>query len=318
MSDTVSLIHHRKRQDRLFNVLGVACTLVGIATLVLLLFDLLWDGLPRIDGQFFTSYPSRFASRAGILSAWVGTLAIMVVTFLAAVPLGIAAAVYLEEYAPKNWITTLIEINISNLAGVPSIVYGLMALGILGLLSWLDHTLIAWNMSFVRVNPGSSILIGGVTLGLLILPIVIVTTREAIRSIPSAIREASYACGATKWQVIRYHLLPYSAGGIATGTIIALSRAIGETAPLITIGALTYIAFLPPSPVQSAPPFVNFDWLTSGFTVLPIQMFNWVSRPSADFHKNAAATGLVLITLTLSMNAVAIWVRYRVRQRIKW
>ena len=318
MTDTASLIKHRKRQDLVFKVVGIVCTLLGIVTLGLLLFDLISDGLPRLDWQFLTSFPSRFASRAGILSAWVGTLAIMLVTFLAAVPLGIAAAVYLEEYAPKNWITTVIEINISNLAGVPSIVYGLMALGILGLVSWLDRTLQKWNLDAVQVNPGPSILIGGVTLGLLILPIVIVTTREAIRSIPAAIREASYACGATKWQVIRYHLLPYSAGGIATGTIIALSRAIGETAPLITIGALTYIAFLPPSPVQPAPPFVNFDWLTSGFTVLPIQMFNWVSRPSADFHKNAAATGLVLITLTLSMNAVAIWVRYRVRKRIKW
>jgi phosphate transport system permease protein len=312
MADIPDLIRRGKRQDRVFNVVGVACTLVGICTLVLLLFDLAWDGLPRLDWQFLTSYPSRFASRAGLLSAWVGTLAIMVVTFVAAVPLGIAAAVYLEEYAPKNWLTTLIEINISNLAGVPSIVYGLMALGMLGLLSWIDRTL------GVHVNPGPSILIGGLTLGLLILPIVIVTTREALRAIPSAIREASYACGATKWQVIRYHLLPYSAGGIATGTIIALSRAISETAPLITIGALTYIAFLPPSPVQSAPPFVSFDWLTSGFTVLPIQMFNWISRPSPEFHKNAAATGLVLIALTLSMNAVAIWVRYRVRKKIKW
>lgn len=318
MRDTASLINYHKRQDRMFNVLGIVCTLVGIVTLLLLLFDLAIDGVPRLSWQFLTSFPSRFAARAGILSALVGTLAIMTVTFLSAVPLGIAAAVYLEEYAPKNWVTTLIEINISNLAGVPSIIYGLMALGMLGFLSWLDRSLAAASLDYVKVNPGPSILIGGVTLALLILPIVIVATREAIRAIPSAIREAAYACGATKWQVIRYHLLPYSLGGIATGTIIALSRAIGETAPLITIGALTYIAFLPPSPVQAQPPFVSFEWLTSGFTVLPIQMFNWVSRPSADFHKNAAATGLVLITLTLSMNAVAIWVRYRMRQKIKW
>jgi phosphate transport system permease protein len=151
-----------------------------------------------------------------------------------------------------------------------------------------------------------------------VLPIVIVTTREALRSIPSAIREAAYAAGATKWQVVRNHLIPYSLGGIATGTIIAMSRAVGETAPLITIGALTFIAFLPPSPVQSSPPFVSFEWLQSQFTVLPIQMFNWVSRPTDDFHRNAAAAGLVLIAFTLSMNAVAIVVRYRVRRKIKW
>jgi phosphate transport system permease protein len=163
-----------------------------------------------------------------------------------------------------------------------------------------------------------SILVGGLTLGMLALPIVIVTTREALRSIPSTIREAAYAAGATKWQVVRYHLVPYSLGGIATGTIIAMSRAVGETAPLITIGALSFIGFLPPSPLQSSPPFVNFGWLGSPFTVMPIQMFNWVSRPTEDFHRNAAATGLVLMLFTLSMNAVAIYVRYRVRRKIHW
>ncbi len=318
MQDVASFIRYRKRQDKVFNLVGMLCTLVGILTLVLLMGDLLMDGLPRINWQFLTSFPSRFAGRAGILSAIVGTFCVMLVTVTFAVPLGVASAVYLEEYAPKNRITTIIEINISNLAGVPSIIYGLMALGIIGVFAWLETGLrnsTGWQWS---INPGRSILTAGITLGLLVLPIVIVTTREALRAIPNAIREAAYAAGATKWQVIRYHLLPYSLGGIATGTIIAMSRAVGETAPLITIGALTFIGFLPPSPIQSEPPFVNVDFLGSQFTVLPIQMFNWVSRPTEDFHRNAAATGLVLIALTLSMNAVAIVVRYRVRRKLKW
>ncbi|MCU0877521.1 MAG: phosphate ABC transporter permease PstA [Pirellulaceae bacterium] len=306
MPDVSQLIRYRKRQDLVFNLIGLACTLFGILALVVLLADLMIDGLPRLSWQFFTSWPSRFASRAGILPAWVGSLCVMSVTLVAAVPLGIAAAVYLEEYAPKNWLTALIEINIANLAGVPSIIYGLMALGIF------------YGAAELGLGLKRGILLAGVTLGLLVLPIVIVTTREALRSIPSTIREAAYAAGATKWQVVRYHLVPYSLGGIATGTIIAMSRAVGETAPLITIGALTFISYLPPSPIQSKSPFVSFEWLQSGFTVLPIQMFNWTSRPIADFQQNAAATGLVLIAFTLTMNAVAIVVRYRVRKKLKW
>jgi phosphate transport system permease protein len=302
VNDVARLIRRRKRQDVVFGVVGMLCTLVGILTLAVLLYDLAHDGLAQIDWQFLTSFPSRHASEAGILSAWVGSLCVMLVTMFSAVPLGIAAAVYLEEYAPKNRFTTLIEINIANLAGVPSIIYGLMALGLL-----------VYGFGLSR-----SILVGGLTLGLLVLPIVIVTTREALRSIPAAIREAAYAAGATKWQVVRYHLVPYSLGGIATGTIIAMSRAVGETAPLITIGALTYIGFLPVAPIQPEPPFVSFAWLSDPFTVLPIQMFNWVSRPTEDFHRNAAATGLVLIAFTLTMNAAAIALRYRVRRRLKW
>jgi phosphate transport system permease protein len=302
VNDVARLIRRRKRQDAIFNVVGLLCTLVGILTLAVLLYDLAHDGLARIDWQFLTSPPSRHASKAGILPAWVGSLCVMLVTMFSAVPLGIAAAVYLEEYAPKNRFTTLIEINIANLAGVPSIIYGLMALGLL-----------VYGLGLSR-----SILVGGLTLGLLVLPIVIVATREALRSIPAAIREAAYAAGATKWQVVRYHLVPYSLGGIATGTIIAMSRAVGETAPLITIGALTYIRFLPTPPIQSKPPFVSFQWLNDEFTVLPIQMFNWVSRPTEDFHRNAAATGLVLIAFTLTMNAAAIALRYRVRRKLKW
>jgi len=260
------------------------------------------DGGVRLTATFFTSFPSRFPKQAGILSAWVGTCLIMFVTALAAVPMGVAAGVYLEEYAPKNWLTGLIEINIANLAGVPSIVYGLMALGL-----------------FVyQLKLGQSILSAGLTLGLLILPIVIVATRESIRAVPAGMREAALALGATKWQTTRDHVLPYSMGGILTGIIIALSRAIGETAPLITIGALTFIAFLPDVPLKTEFPFISFDWLMSPFTVMPIQMFNWVSRPQQEFHLNAAATGLVLIVMTLAMNGIAIYFRFRFRKRIKW
>lgn len=302
MSDFKRIIAKRKRQDFVFNIVGIVCTLVGIVTLGALLADLLMDGLTRLNWTFLTSFPSRFAERAGILSSWVGTLLIMLVTAFTAVPLGVGAGIYLEEYARKNWVTNLIEINIANLAGVPSIIYGLMALGLL----------------VYQFKLGQSVLTGGLTLAFLILPIVIVATREALRTIPQGIREAAYALGSTKWQVVRHHLLPYSLGGTMTGIIIALSRAIGETAPLITIGALTFIAFLPPPPLKTQPPFLSFEWLWSPFSVLPIQMFNWVSRPDQDFVVNAAGAGLVLIVMTLILNAIAILIRYRVRKRIKW
>jgi phosphate transport system permease protein len=291
-----------RRFDAIFAVIGLVSTFVGMITLAALLYDLASDGLARISPQFFTSFPSRFAARAGILSAWVGTTLVMIVTALTAIPMGVGAGVYLEEYAPKNWFTGLIEINIANLAGVPSIVYGLMALG-----------LFVYQLRF-----GQSILSAGLTLALLILPIVIVATRESIRAVPSSMREAAYALGATKWQTTRDHVLPYSMGGILTGVIIALSRAIGETAPLITIGALTFIAFLPDPPIKGEFPFISFDWLMSPFSVMPIQMFNWVSRPQQEFHLNAAATGLILMVMTLLMNGIAIYFRYRFRKRIKW
>jgi phosphate transport system permease protein len=295
-------LSNNRRFDTIFAVIGLIATLVGMITLAALLFDLSTDGLGRISFQFFTSFPSRFASQAGILSAWVGTTLVMIVTALTAIPMGVGAGVYLEEYAPKNWFTGLIEINIANLAGVPSIVYGLMALG-----------LFVYQFKF-----GQSILSAGLTLALLILPIVIVATRESIRAVPSSMREAAYALGATKWQTTRDHVLPYSTGGILTGMIIALSRAIGETAPLITIGALTFIAFLPDPPIKGEFPFISFDWLMSPFSVMPIQMFNWISRPQQEFHLNAAATGLILMIMTLLMNGVAIYFRYRFRKKIKW
>lgn len=282
-----------------FSLFLLSCALL---TLVALVADLAISGLSRIDLQFLMEFPSRFPERAGILSAWVGTLYVMVVTAAFAIPLGVASGVYLEEYAKKNWFTSLIELNIVNLAGVPSIIFGLMALG-----------LFVYKLDF-----GQSILTAGMTLGLLVLPIVIVTTREAIRSVPNSIREAAYAAGATKWQVTSHHVLPSAVGGILTGVIISLSRAIGETAPLITIGALTFIAFLPTPPVSAEPPFLSFQWLWDPFTVMPIQMFNWVSRPQAAFHENAAATGLILLLMTLLMNLSAILIRNRFRRRLRW
>jgi phosphate transport system permease protein len=295
-------IRYRNFKDFLFSIAGLLSLLFALITLLALVTDLAMTGVPRIDFDFFMNFPSRFPAKAGILSAWVGSLCVMLTTACCAIPLGIAAGLYLEEYAPKNWMTQLIELNIINLAGIPSITFGLMALGI-----------------FVyKLGLGQSILTAGLTLGLLVLPIIIVTTRESVKAIPKTIREASYAVGASKWQTIRYHILPYSSGGILTGVIISLSRAIGETAPLITIGALTFVAFLPASPVKSNFPFLSFQWLQDPFTVLPIQMFNWLSRPQAEFHVNAAATGIVLLLMTLVLNGVAITIRYRFRKKMKW
>ena len=302
MEDIKSLIARHKLLDAAFAVLGLLALLIGLVTLAALIVDLAVTGAPRLTWQFLSSFPSRFAAQAGILSAWVGTTLVMLVTAAAAVPLGVAAGIYLEEYAPRNWMTALIEINIANLAAVPSIVYGLMALGL-----------------FVyQLNLGQSILTAGLTLALLILPMVIIATREAVRAIPGAIREAAYALGATKWRTVRDHVLPYSTGGILTGVIIALSRAIGESAPLITIGALYFIAFLPSAPIGPEAPYVSFQWLLDPFTVMPIQMFNWVSRPQEAFHQNAAAAGLTLLGMTLVMNGLAIYIRYRFRKHIKW
>lgn len=300
--DIAKTIQKAKHWNRIFAIVSLLALLTASFVLCSLLLNLFLDGSSRIDGAFLTSFPSRFASRAGIMSAWVGSILIIMVTAVVAIPLGVGAGIYLEEYARKNWMTNIIEVNIANLAGVPSIVWGLMALG-----------LFIYNF-----NLGHSILTAGLTLGLLILPIIIVTTRESIRSIPIAIREASYALGASKWQTIRDHIVPYSMGGILTGIIIALSRAVGETAPLITIGALTFIAFLPESPLSAEFPFINFNWLSSEFTVLPIQMFNWVSRPQEEFHRSAAAAGLVLVVLTLAMNITAIVIRARYRRKIRW
>ncbi len=297
-----ALITRHKRWDLTFAIVGVLALMVGVLTFVALFAGMAIDGAHRLSWDFFVNFPSRHADKAGILSAWVGSTLVMLVTAVSAIPVGVAGAVYLEEYAPKNWMTDIIEINVTNLAGVPSIIYGLLALG-----------LFVYKFGF-----GQSILSAGLTLALLVLPVVIVATREAIRSIPAVIREGAYALGATKWQTTVDHIIPYSVPGILTGVIIGLARAIGETAPIITIGALTFIAFLPPAPFSGEPPAGAFDWLFAPFTVMPIQMFNWTSRPEAAFHQNAAAAGVVLVLMTLSMNALAIYIRYRLRKNIKW
>lgn len=295
------IVRKAHRSESRFALLGLAVLIVTMIVLMALIVDFAVDGMARIDRDFLTSFPSRRPADAGILSAWVGTALVMLVTAALAVPLGVAAGLYLEEYARKNWITDLIEINVTNLAGVPSIIYGLLALGL-----------------FVQTfQLGQTIFVAGLTLALLILPIIIVATREAVRSIPLEIREAAYGLGADKWQTVSGYILPAARPGILTGAIVGMSRAIGETAPIITIGALTFIAFLPPSPIHPAFPYVNADWLDSPFTVLPIQMFNWISRPQAGFHVNAAATGLILLAMTLLMNGLAIWLRYKIRKGIR-
>jgi len=295
-------LSRRKNFDKLFVVVGLLIMMSCLGLLALLFLDLVRDGASRFGWDFLTQFPSRKAERAGILSAFVGTWMIMLVTAVVSLPVGVAAGIYLEEYAPKNWFTGIIEINVTNLAGVPSIVYGLLALG-----------LFVYQFGF-----GQSVLSAGLTLALLILPIIIVGTRESLRAVPKAIREAAYGLGATRWEVTKDHVLPYSTGGILTGLILGLSRAIGETAPIITIGALSFIAFLPGSPVTGEFPFLNWDWLWSEFTAMPIQIFNWVSRPDQAFQQNAAAAAAILLGMTLAMNAIAIYIRYRFRKKINW
>ncbi|GAB2890260.1 phosphate ABC transporter permease PstA [Uliginosibacterium flavum] len=297
-----NLIASHKRNDAVFALLGILCLMIGVLTLLALFGEMWVNGAERLNLDFLSSFPSRRAGQAGILAAWVGSVLVMLVTAAFAIPLGVAAGVYLEEYAPKNWMTDIIEINVSNLAGIPSIVYGLLGLG----------------MFVYTLGLGRSIFTAGLTLALLILPVVIVATRESIRSIPQMVREAAYACGASTWQTVRDHIIPYSAPGILTGVIIGMARAIGETAPLLVVGAVTFIAYLPSAPFTGEPTAGLFDWASAAFTVLPIQMFNWTSRPEVAFQANAAAAGLVLVCMTLLMNATAIWLRYRLRKNIKW
>ncbi|MBF8964885.1 phosphate ABC transporter permease PstA [Pontibacter sp. FD36] len=276
-------------KDKAFQVFGVFCTFIGLVVLAIFLIDIVIEGIGRIDWDFLTSLPSRRAARAGILTAWAGTLWILVLSALIAFPLGIAAGVYLEEYAKKTKLSNFLEINIANLAGVPSIIYGLLGLEL-----------------FVRImNLGGILLAGALTLSLLILPIIIVTTREAIKAVPRTIRDGSFALGASKWQTVWYQVLPASFGGILTGVILALSRAVGEAAPLIVIGALAYVPFVPSSPMDE-------------FTVLPIQIFNWTSRPQAAFLTNAAAAIIILLLITFLLNGIAVYLRHRQQKKIKW
>ena len=275
-----------RRRSRLADLalhgLGLGATLLGLLVLAVLLAGILRDGLGRLSWDFLAGLPSRHAENAGILPALAGTVWVIAVTAALAVPIGVGAAVYLEEYGDRGWWARLIEVNIANLAGVPSVIYGLLALGL-----------------FVRtLGFGRSVLAGAATLALLVLPVVILSSREALRAVPPALREASYALGATRWQTVRHQVLPAALPGMLTGTILALSRAVGETAPLIALGALTYVPFAP-------------DGIRSPFTVLPIQVFNWMSRPQAAFLENAAAGIIVLLVLLLAMNGFAAWLRDR-------
>ncbi len=279
----------RRGSGLVFAIVCLAATLAGIALLGVLLITVAGDGLGRLSWDFVNSFPSRHPEEAGIKAALYGTLWIMAFTAIFAVPLGIGAAVYLEEFAPRNWTTRIIETNINNLAGVPSIVYGILGLAV-----------------FVRgMDLERTILAGSLTMALLVLPIIIVASREGLRAVPQSIREGSLALGATRWQAVRFQVLPVAFAPMMTGVILALSRAIGETAPLIMMGALTFIAFTPDGPGDR-------------FTVLPIQIFNWVSRPQPEFKENAAAGIIVLLIVLLSMNAVAIALRTWFERKRSW
>ena len=280
-------IQKNRLKDKLFKYWGIFCTIIGLVLLTIFIGDILIDGLRRIDWGFITSLPSRKAEKSGIYTALMGSIWILVLTTLIAVPVGVAAGIYLEEYSKKNKLAGLLEVNISNLAGVPSIIYGLLGLEV-----------------FVRImNLGASVLAGSLTLSLLILPIIIVATREAIKAVPHSLRDASYALGASKWQTIQHQILPASGGGILTGVILALSRAVGETAPLIVVGALAYVPFAPQNPMDE-------------FSVLPIQIFNWISRPQHGFIENAAAAIIILLLITFIMNGIAVY--FRNKWQKKW
>ncbi len=276
-------------KDKLFRGLGLSATLGCLLILAIFVGFIIYEGIGRLSLDFLMGLPSRFAEQSGIYTAWIGTLWVLILTTLVSFPVGVGAGIYLEEYGKKSKWSTLLEINIANLAGVPSIIYGLLGLEV-----------------FVRLSKmGNSILAGSLTLSLLILPIIIVSTREAIRAVPKTIKDASRGLGASKWQTIWHQILPASFGGILTGVILAISRAVGETAPLIVIGALAYVPFAPRGPLDE-------------FTVLPIQIFNWVSRPQHEFVINAAAAIIVLLLITFMMNGIAVYLRNRWQNKMNW
>ena len=276
-------------KDKAFHYFGIFCTAIGIIILGVFLVNIAMQGASRLSWDFLMEFPSRFPEQSGVLSAWTGTLWLFVLTAILSIPLGVAAGIYLEEYTGKSKINNFLEINIANLAGVPSIIYGILGLEI-----------------FVRLmDLGGSLLAGSLTLTLLILPIIIVATREALKAVPFSIKEGSYALGATKWQTIHRQVLPAAYGGIITGIILALSRAIGETAPIIVIGALAYVPFVAVTPMDD-------------FTVLPIQIFNWVSRPQHEFIVNAAAAIIILLIMVFILNGIAVFIRYRYQRKMSW
>lgn len=278
-----------KLKNTIFKSFAIFCTSIGLLALVVLLYVIISQGITRIDIDFLTNLPSRIASRAGIYTALWGMVWVLILTILISFPIGIAAGIYLQEYGKKSFFTNTIEINISNLAGVPSIIYGILGLELFGRILGL----------------GNSILTGSLTLSLLILPLIIVSTREALKAMPQSLREGSYGLGATKWQTVWYIVLPSAFGSIITGLILAISRAIGETAPLIVIGALVYVPFVPTSPMDE-------------FTVLPIQIFNWITRPQAAFGVNAAAAIIILLLFTFTLNLIAVVLRNKYNKRTKY
>ncbi len=279
-------LSRRYFKAKLFRGFCFSVAWVGVLILGILLFHVTWEGFPWLDMQFINDFPSRFPKKAGINSALFGTLWLIGFTALFSVPIGIGAGIYLEEFGNKNYFSRFVDLNISNLAGVPSIVYGM--LGLVIFVRWFGF--------------GESVLAGSLTMSLLILPIIIIATREALRAVPGTIRQAAFALGATRWQTVYSHVLPQAFPGILTGIILALSRAIGETAPLIMIGALTYVAFVPEGPMDE-------------FTALPIQIFNWASRPQKEFHELAAAGILVLLFVLLLMNSIAVIIRHRLENK---
>ncbi len=275
--------------SRLFASACMLATLSCISMLVILLWSVIAEGAAWLDVDFLMSFPSRFPAQAGIKSALAGSLWLTGLTALIALPLGVGAAVYLEEYSAQTRWRKTVQLNISNLAGVPSIVYGILGLGL-----------------FVQTFAlGRSVISGALTLSLVVLPIIILATQEALRGVPNSIRHASYALGATRWQTVWYQILPASLPGIMTGVILALSRAIGEAAPLVAVGAMAYVPFVPAGP-------------TDQFTALPIQVFNWSARPQAEFHQVAGAAIIVLLVVLVAMNTLAVFVRYRYGKRIRW
>ncbi len=279
----------RLRREKAFKGLAITLTSLSLLILVLLLFHVMSAGFTYLSWDFLTNFPSRFAHKAGIKSALVGSLWLMSFVFLISVPIGVASAIYLEEYNRKGRLSRFIEINIANLAGVPSIVYGILGLAVFVRFFHLDR----------------SVLAGAMTMSLLILPVIIIAAREAIRAVPKNIRLASYALGASRWQTVVHHVLPAATPGILTGIILAMSRALGETAPLIMIGALTYVAFVPSGPMDP-------------FTALPIQIFNWASRPQTAFHDVAASGIVVLLIFLLTLNVAAVWLRHRAAKKYRW
>ena len=273
---------HRKRKNAIFAGLCMAAIAIALGMLAVLLIYIIAQGYARVDWSFLSSFPSRFPERAGIQAAIVGSIYVIAIAAVASFVIGVGSAIYLEEYAHRHRLTKIIQVNIANLAGVPSIVYGILGLEI-----------------FVRIMTlGKSVLAGGFTLALLVLPVIIIASQEAIRAVPPSIREGGYALGASRWQTVWHLVLPQAFPGILTGVILAVSRAMGETAPLIVMGALTFVPFAPDGPL-------------SRFTVLPIQIFNWTSRPQAGFHEAAAAGIIVLLTLLFIMNAAAVFLRYK-------